>query len=305
MKKALLMLLVSIPLLVGAQGRQARLEIVGMGGVASYSGDLGHKQTKLLSDHPSKLGPALGLGLRCHLTNMLSIRATFNYAMISGADSLSDDSWRYRRNLSFRSPIYEGAFLVEFSPVNWRHLISGEQINKGSRRNSNLYFYGGMAFFSFNPQAYYNGNWVDLQPLGTEGQGVRPGRPKYSLTGSALVFGAGYRARISNRMSLGVEVGWRKTNTDYLDDVSYQYYDNSAIAAANGELAAALADRTIRTPGNPNPRRSESGRGNAKSKDYYGFAQVTLAVKLGNVGGTPYYGRGAGKFRTRNKCYQF
>lgn len=307
MKRALLLILMTIPLLLNAQGRQPRLEILAMGGVASYSGDLGHQQTKLFSDHLNKLGPAVGLGLRCHLNNMFSIRASFNYAMISGADSLSDDSWRYRRNLSFRSPIYEGAFLVEFSPINWRHIVSGEQINKGSRRNSNLYFFAGMGFFMFNPQAYYNGEWVDLQPLGTEGQGVRPGRGKYSLSASALIFGAGYRARISNRMSLGVEVGWRRTNTDYLDDVSFQYWNNLEIAAVNGELAAALADRTLDANGQPNPvsRRGESGRGNPKNKDYYGFAQITLAVKLGKVGGTPYYGRGSGKFRTRNKCYQF
>ena len=45
------------------------------------------------------------------------------------------------------------------------------------------YVTGGAAVFTFNPKAEYNGEWVALQPLGTEGQGLPqyPDRKKYSL----------------------------------------------------------------------------------------------------------------------------
>jgi hypothetical protein len=303
LKKAWIFVLVLLPLLAHSQRRQARFEIVAMGGAASYSGDLGYKSTSFLRDHPQKLGPAMGLGMRCHITNSLAVRGNFNYAMISGADSLGDNKWRTGRNLSFRSPIYEGSLLLEFSLINWGHLY-GERVNSAGGGRTNLYLFGGMSFFSFNPQAYYNGEWVDLQPLGTEGQGIRPGSSKYSLTSTALVFGAGYRVLLGGRWSFGIETGIRKTNTDYLDDVSQKYWYNDQIEAVHGPVAAALADRSIRPDGSSFIRAGESGRGDPTDKDYYAFAQFTLAVKLGGGGDSQYIG-GKGNFRTRNRCYQF
>jgi len=302
MKKGIFLLLVVLPLFSWGQGRQARLELVALGGVSAYSGDVGGNQTKFLSDYMDNLGPAVGLGMRLHVTNFMALRANFNYAMVSGSDSLANGAGRVGRNLSFRSPIYEGSLLFEISLFNWKHL-AGEKVNSTRGGRANLYIFGGMSFFSFKPQAYYQGRWYDLQPLGTEGQGIKPASSKYELTSTALVMGLGYRYLLGGRWSIGFEGGLRKTNTDYLDDVSKEYWDNGQIAATYGNVAAALADRTIDEEGNSVLRPEGTQRGSSKVKDYFGFAQITLAVKLGKDGNS---GRGGGKrFKTRSRCFQF
>lgn len=303
MKKGFILILLALPVLAFAQARQPRLELVFMGGVSSYSGDVGGDQTKFLSDHVQNMGPAIGAGLRLHVTNFLALRGNFNYAVISGSDSLANHDGRKERNLSFRTPIMEGSLLIEVSLVNWTHLV-GQKVNSTRGGRANLYLFGGMSFFSFKPQGYYEGKWYDLQPLGTEGQGIKPNTPKYKTSSSALVLGLGYRYLIGGRWSLGIESGIRKTNTDYLDDVSKEYWDNGEISATYGQVAAALADRSIDQDGNAYLRAQGDKRGNPSVKDYYGFFQLTLAVKLGKDGGGHGYGGGR-KFRTRNRCFQF
>lgn len=302
MKKGIFLLLIMLPLATLAQRRQARLELVAMGGAAFYAGDVGGNQTKFLSDYMENLGPAVGLGMRLHVTNFMALRANFNYAMISGSDSLANHEGRIERNLSFRSPIYEGSLLFEISLFNWKHLV-GEKVNSTRGGRANLYVFAGMSFFSFKPQANYQGKWYDLQPLGTEGQGIKPATAKYALTSSALIAGIGYRYLLGGRWSVGFEAGLRKTNTDYLDDVSKEYWDNGQIAATYGDLAATLADRSIDGDGNSYIRPQGATRGSSKVKDYYGFAQLTLAVKLGKDGDSSH---GGGKrFKTRSRCFQF
>ncbi len=298
MRNTILIWLLVFPVFLSAQRRQDRFELVFMGGGASYAGDLGSDQTKFTSDHLEKLGPALGLGLRMHITNFLSVRGNFNYAVVSGADSLANDPGRIARNLSFRSPIYEGSLLLELSLFNWRHLI-GEKVNATRGGRTNLYLFGGMSFFKFKPEAYYQDRWYELQPFGTEGQGIKPNTPLYQLTSSALVYGAGFRFLIGGRTSLGFELGIRQTNTDYLDDVSKEHWDNAQIEATYGQVAAALADRRVED--GPVPIGTQ--RGNSGVKDYFGFGQFTLAFKLGKSGNSQ--GGGGKGFRTRNRCFQF
>ena len=80
-------------------------------------------------------------------------------------------------------------------------------------------------------------------------------------------------------MNFGIEMGYRFTTTDFLDDVSDSYYDNEAIRnanGANGDIAAYLAD----------PRdmdKAPSGqkwRGNPKSRDGYLFILFNVSMKL-------------------------
>jgi len=302
MKKGIFILLLFVPLLSLGQGRQPRLELVAMGGVSAYSGDIGGDQTKFLSDYMENLGPAVGLGMRLHITNFMALRGNFNYAMVSGSDSLAGHEGRVGRNLSFRSPIYEGSLLFEISLFNWKHL-AGEKVNSTRGGRANLYVFGGMSFFSFKPQAYYQDRWYDLQPLGTEGQGIKPATSKYELTSTALVGGIGYRYLLGGRWSLGFEAGMRKTNTDYLDDVSKEYWDNGQIAATYGDVAAALADRSINSEGSRVLNALGTRRGSSQVKDSYGFAQLTLAVQLGkDDNSSRYVGK---RFKTRSRCFQF
>ncbi len=83
----------------------------------------------------------------------------------------------------------------------------------------------GIGIFTFNPEARFGGDeWIDLQPLGTEGQWLADPENRYpepyELTQFNIPFGGGLRFRLSRRWDMEVEIGWRKTFTDYLDDVA-------------------------------------------------------------------------------------
>jgi hypothetical protein len=102
------------------------------------------------------------------------------------------------------------------------------------------YFFTGIAYFHHNPQARtpaaFGGRWIDLQPLMLEGK-------KYSLNQVAIPVGLGFRYKLSQRLDLAFEIGWRFTSTDYLDDVSGSYTDPSSFG--DNTLAVAMADRSM------------------------------------------------------------
>ena len=86
----------------------------------------------------------------------------------------------------------------------------------------------GVGLFHFNPKAQLNGEWVRLQPLGTEGQGLSsifPERKLYSLLQPNVQLGAGVKFMLNQDLFLNFEINHRYTPTDYLDDVSTTYVD--------------------------------------------------------------------------------
>jgi hypothetical protein len=143
-----------------------------------------------------------------------------------------------------------------------------------SRAKWTPYVFFGVAGYLHNPQGKapatdlqgnalpQAGSWVDLRPLGTEGQysnlattdvnyGVKP----YSLLQMAIPFGFGARFRLNEVWDLSVDYGIRYTFTDYLDDVSGNYV---SLPKLNSPLAQAMSYRTNEVYGGnpPNPQPS-------------------------------------------------
>jgi hypothetical protein len=85
----------------------------------------------------------------------------------------------------------------------------------------------------FNPTTVYQGNTIALQPLKTE-------LVSYSRVTPVIPVGLGLRFKLGPFSNLSIEGGFRKTFTDYLDDVSTIHYDPSKFS---DPLAAALSDR--------------------------------------------------------------
>jgi hypothetical protein len=157
------------------------------------------------------------------------------------------------------------------------------------------YFFGGVAVFKFNPYTFdENNEKTYLQPLSTEGQGIEGYSVKpYKLTQLSLPFGGGIKYAFSDRVRLGVELGIRKTFTDYLDDVSTNYAGEDDLLAARGAQAVALAYRGDEVS-NGNPDYPEKGamRGGAENLDLYYFTGLHLTFRLGGGGGGIFKGSG-------------
>jgi hypothetical protein len=174
--------------------------------------------------------PNVGISITRRFYPRISGRLALSYGRITGDDSKAanqndvDARFRYNRNVSFRND------LLELSGVVIVDLIENRN-NYLKRPDFVPYVFAGVAGFYHNPQGLDNrtGEYVDLQPLGTEGQTAAGGGGKYSQTQFSIPFGGGVRYRINRNFDASLEIGWRKTFTDYLDDVSGQYAPAGAL----------------------------------------------------------------------------
>lgn len=226
----------------------------------NYFGDLAPAPSTFSTDI-GLTKPAVGLSVGLRIGPRQSIQSSLTYGSIHGADQESADPhdtgnglYRYQRNLSFRNRI------TELSVVFILDLLQ----NKSSyidRAAITPYVFGGIAVFHHNPQALVpstdlNGNplpqagtWVNLRPLGTEGQhaNLEPGDANYGIKPYKLIqpavpLGIGVRIRLANQFNLASEIAMRYLFTDYLDDVSRNYVDLGVFG--NNELAKALSYRS-------------------------------------------------------------
>ena len=215
--------------------------------------------------------PGGGIVCRYNFNPRLAARANFLIGRIEAHDEFSSSSYQQQRNLSFQSSLTEFSTQLEFNFLNY-------EIGDDKSRFS-PYIFGGLAGFLFEPQGQYHDEWISLQPLATEGQGLAGGPAKsYKLFQIALPFGVGVKINVAKNMSLGLEWGMRKTFTDYLDDVSTRYYDPAKLHEYKGTLAVVMADQSKgMDPGYNNVGRQ---RGNPTTKDWYSFAGAVLTIKL-------------------------
>lgn len=238
-----------------------------MAGTSYYIGDLNPDR-----HFGGDLTVGAGAMYRQNLDMRWSIKGQFFYGQIAASDAQSDDAWQQNRNLSFRNQIMEGSVTVELNYTDY-------QI--GNRRESiSPYLFLGLAYYSHKPQAQYNGQWFDLQPLGTEGQGTSEGGDLYALNGVAIPFGVGLKVNLFSIVALSAEWGMRKTYSDYLDDVSGVYANPTVLEEESGTLTAILADRSLSTEGD-RPNNAGFQRGDPGRRDFYSFTTLTLSIRLG------------------------
>lgn len=244
------------------------------GGVSNYQGDLAP-----FAFVPKETHLSYGYFTKFNFNRFLSLKLSGYYGKISGDDNNSENEWRQRRNLSFRSNIWE---LSGFAEVN----LTGYDPH-ARKKLLTPYAFLGFGVFHFNPQAYYEGQWYDLQPLGTEGQGTTayPGREKYKLINYSFPIGLGFKGSVSEHWNIALEMGWRKTFTDYLDDVSSTYVAKEILIAENGELSWELSNRMDETPEGAGLEPDDTKyRGDPHDLDWYIFSGVTISYNFSLMG---------------------
>jgi hypothetical protein len=221
--------------------------------------------------------------------NKIAVRLEASFGQVSAADSVlkkvsASTFGRYERNLSFRSSITELALTLELHPFYIIH-----NYNEDETRVPPLispYFLVGVGFLKFNPQAKLLNNWIDLQPLSTEGQGFKEyaDRQPYKLNTISFPVGVGMQYELSPIINLRAEFLYRFLNTDYLDDVSSNYIDPSLYAkyftGSKYESALLLNDRQPQL--NANNKATPGGqRGNPKNNDAFFSFNLKVGLVLG------------------------
>lgn len=257
---------------------KAQYSEIGPFGTASfYFGEL-NRETPFRNSH---LGG--GLVYRYNFNYRWAFKANALYGKISGDDAKSPYVYDRYRNLSFSSPIYEGAAQMEFN------FFPYEIGNK--KMPFSPYMFGGLSVFHFNPKTNYADEEVKLKNFGTEGQGTSAAQGrKYARTQVAIPFGFGFKINIAGNWGLALEWGLRKTYTDYLDDISTRYPDKRIMMAEAGATATALSDRSIVSP-NQFGNTSGYQRGNSKNRDWYSFAGIMIVYAIKKPSPCPGVGR--------------
>jgi hypothetical protein len=238
-----------------------------MGGFANYSGDIQQKRFTL-----NQANGVVAAGATYNLTPKLALRSEYSFARVGADDKLSSKADVRPRNLNFKTLIQELNLLAEYDILS---------LNEHS---FTPYVFAGIGVFKFSPYSMDSaGNKLYLQGLHTEGQETSqyPDRKAYKRTQLNIPVGGGIKYALSDDIHIGLEVGFRKLFTDYLDDVSATYADESILLNERGPLAVQYAFRGDELKSNPQAYpASGSQRGSAKYKDVYYFGQLRISFRM-------------------------
>ena len=238
---------------------QFKWDFGGSLGASNYLGDIGGKdktRKDFVADMKlSQTRVAAGGFARYKWRPTISLKTSLNYIRVQGSDALSTNPARFSRNLSFRNNMFELSEVVEWYFYKSSDM-SGRPGLRGSKKRVDFrtYLFGGVGALYHNPQAQNAaGKWVDLRPLKTEDVAYGP-------VTVVVPLGVGLTYTINRHYRFGFELGWRKTFTDYIDDVSTTYkkevFENEKLPAGNSKYTterANMANRNIELANSPIP----------------------------------------------------
>jgi hypothetical protein len=263
--KKIILFLFTLLLITAGSSAQERRGTIGVGvsaGAMNYQGDLDDNFTLVFTR------PAFG----AHAIMLLFERLHFRLAVLHGTIAANDVQASFTNNGSRRLNFYS-----DINEVGIHFMYSFNNRKRGfSKRNFAVpYVFAGVSYFQFAPKRKVNGVEYDLQSIGTEGQYLTGPYPEpYKLQQFSVPLGIGFKIRISDNFDVGAETGFRKTFTDYLDDVSTKYPDKAQLLSQEGQMALYLSDSS--NDGRP----SFSNRGNSKNNDWYVYTNIHITYYL-------------------------
>jgi len=238
-------------------------------GLGHYFGDL---NTAAALNRPKFSG---GIFFLKQFNNYIGLRLSGDYAFLAYSDIYSNNETQKRRNLSFNSNVWEVSLSGYFNFFKFMPGVEGYKFTP--------YLSIGVGIFSYDPYAYLNDTKYYLRPLGTEGQGdtAFADRKQYNTMALCIPLTFGIKRSINENMNVFAEIGYRFTNTDYLDDVSTTYAGPEAFPPdANGQpsIAFLLQDRSYETGESIGIKGRQ--RGNSQQKDAYVLFHVGVSFNL-------------------------
>jgi opacity protein-like surface antigen len=255
--KNLLLGIFCFPLMASAQNFHFAARL----GLAGYQGDL--KSNSITLSQTKLMG---SIGARYDLSEHVTARSYLTLTSLQADDKKGTDVMQ-QRNLNFKTKLLDWELSAQYNLFSLND------------RWWTPYVFAGVGLFHFNPYTDDgNGNKVYLKPLSTEGEGFMPGISAYKLTQFSIPLGFGADYSLNEDMRVGIEFGYRKLFTDYLDDVSSVYVDQNSLLTARGQTAVDLAWRGDEKTGLPYPTAGYT-RGNPKYKDGYYYIALTYTVR--------------------------
>ncbi|MGC4020894.1 MAG: DUF6089 family protein [Cyclobacteriaceae bacterium] len=261
--------------------------LTGGTGTSTYYGELSNPGTYI------KFQPNFNVGLQTYVSPRISVRTELNWFILQGSDKLANSQGRKVRGLSFHSSCFE------ISATGAINIFSNG--NRYYRRPIiNGYAFAGFGVLYFNPKGDLNGKSYALEPLHTEGK-------SYSRVVPVIPFGFGIRLKVSPNTNIVIEGGYRKTFTDYLDDVSGKYAapdpNDKVRAYFENPNSATYNTLTPIAAGESNNFKEGSKRGNPSSNDSYFLLNAKIEYYL--PFNASYSKRGGAILRKRSSMYRY
>lgn len=219
LKKILTIILFTGYLYANGQGKLHEIGI--FAGTSYYMGEL--NQSKIFYEP----GLALSALYKINFNDRYALRFSASYAQLQGDDAKAKNKYQQMRDHRFNINISEFSTLIEFNFLTYK---------PHSR------------FEYFSPYVCV-GLGIMLMP---SGEGKTPIQP-------IIPFGVGFKYAITKKIGIAAEWTYRKTFTDYIDQIPLQEYSET-LSIENKQIT------------------------NNKNKDWYSFAGITLTYKfaLGN-----------------------
>jgi len=258
-----------------------------------------------------------------YLKNKIAFRTSLTYAKVSGDDSFSSVFAKQNKALNFNTTISELSGILEFTITTIKNRNNYNNRNKRSKNIANKdrlgfgsYIFAGLGSFYYNPMGKNkfldsegnnvgDGQEYSLRELHTEGQGFDGGPEQFSeqATGKkystyknfaiCVPIGFGIKKAFHSNAGIKFEASYRFTNTDYLDDVSSNYYDREKLKTEmNQAFGEELGERAYVMSGtstgivmiNSNSTYTEPGmaRGGVKGNDSYILLTLSVYKTINN-----------------------
>lgn len=270
--------------------RSKKVELTGGIGASNFLGDLGGRDkigSNFIWDlELVKTRYVAHFTYLYYLADKIAIRPSFYFANVAGDDALTKEMFRNHRNLNFTSNLYELSVSGEYQFIKEKiGNIYGVKTSTGKKLGLKsmaigTYVTAGIGVVFFNPKGKGpNGENVALRNLGTEGQGLPGGEKKYRRATVVIPLGVGFRKSLNKTSGIKVELSHRFTFSDYIDDVSTEYYDNDIIRNTRGDVAAFVADPSPKDDALDNTWHGLQ-RGDPDDKDNYMLFTVSYYKKI-------------------------
>ena len=239
-----------------------RIYVTAFYGASNYKGDLQERSLYFFQSRS-----AFSFGFNVEVTSRIFIKGEYSSGTLYASDRYNPKN--RLRNLSFYSDLEEFSIVGEYNAFDLNEYALTP------------FVFAGLGYIKFNPYNILpNGARILLSELDTEGQGFFEDRKKYNLNTWCVPLGGGLQWRISNKLRLAAQIGFRFTGTDYIDDVSKTYIDKDLLQQKRGANAVTYAYRGDLLPGGQPYPAAGTPRGNPKNNDMYIFAGGSVMYLL-------------------------
>ncbi|MDP4186927.1 MAG: DUF6089 family protein [Bacteroidota bacterium] len=232
----LILMLVHPLFLFGQQWMSMRFEVFGGVGTSNYYGDIGGGT----SGNSLSLGdthPSFTLGARYMILEKVALKTSFIYGSVIGSDEGSKNA---DRNYSFSTSLFEPSIQGEYYFLSQEKRRGHSIYNRHGLISNFIGFeaYGfaglGTAFFKVTPKGDLKNVFVD----------------NFGHTAFVLPIGIGCKVTLSNRSSIGLELGRRILSSDYIDGYTSQFSKHNDVYYF-GSISYVYRIKTSRTTGWP------------------------------------------------------